>query len=114
MTLRNRNLARMLRDLIPKRLKVAHLLSLRELIKPWRCCYGSFAHSEMITERCRANNESRDGPLILFMKEVQYPPKENADPSTTGPRTALPRSCVCSQVGKEGLPPLFVATDELP
>jgi hypothetical protein len=25
--------------------------------------------------------------------------------------TALPRSCVCSQVGKEGLPPLFVATD---
>lgn len=60
----------------PKAPEGAHLFSLRELIKPWRCCYGSLAHSEMITERCRANNELPDGPLILFMEEVQYPPGE--------------------------------------
>ncbi|MEK6283215.1 MAG: hypothetical protein AABN95_22900, partial [Acidobacteriota bacterium] len=32
----------------------------------------------MITERCRANNDSPDGTLILFLKEVQHHPGPTA------------------------------------
>ena len=70
----------MFRDPIPKRLKVTHLFSLRELIKPWRCGSGSFAHSEMVTERCRANNDSPDGAWIRFLKAFQYRPNEKRRP----------------------------------
>ena len=71
MALRYRNLVRMFRDLIPKRLQVAHLLGLREVLKPWRCGYGSIRHSQMITGAVQSEQRFAVWSSILFLKEIQ-------------------------------------------
>src|ERR1044072_7066852 len=56
MALRNGNLVGIYGNLVPERLEVTHLLSLRQIVETWWCLYGTFRHVQMIAKTLAVDN----------------------------------------------------------